>query len=134
MSEEIGKKLGNVSAEYASGVVEKLWERVKAVFSSDDEKTVLAQFEKYPDAAGKLVETHLEEKLKQDNQLAQELLELINAPGPDGKSSGAQIMNAGIAGIVYAPGANFSGATNVTISGVSYDRRSEQKTSKGDTH
>jgi hypothetical protein len=129
LSEEIGKTLGNLSAEYASGMVKRLWERVKAVFSSDDEKAVLAQFEKRPDAARALVESILQEKLGQDNQLAQELMELINAPGPDGKSTGAQIMQAGIAGIVDARGANFTNASGVTISGVTFGRDSEQKTS-----
>jgi len=129
LSEEMGKTLGNVSAEYASGVVKRLWERVKAVFSSDDEKTVLAQFEKRPDAAKTLVESILQEKLGQDSRLAQELMELINTPGPDGKSTGAQIMQAGIAGIVDARGANFAGASGVTISGVTVGHGSEQKTS-----
>ena len=127
LSEEMGKTLGNVSAEYASGVVKRLWERVKAVFSSDDEKTVLAQFEKRPDAAKALVESILQEKLGQDSRLAQELMELINTPGPDGKSTGAQIMQAGIAGIVDARGANFTHASGVTISGVTVGHGSEQK-------
>jgi len=116
--EEAGKTVGKTAADHAGEVSKKVWERVKSVFSSDEDKSILMQFEKRPEAAKSLVETILREKLESDSRLAQELSELVNTLSSDGKSTAAQIMHAGIAGIVDVRDTDFSHARGVTITGV----------------
>ena len=85
---------------------------------SDEEKSILVQFEKHPDAAKTLVEAILKEKLEKDKNLAQELDELINAESPDGKGTGVQIINSAITGTVFIKRSHIDG-TDHTITGVS---------------
>lgn len=118
LAEGLGEKLGEASAQHVTGTMGKIWERIKAIFSSDDDKQALAQFEKRPDAAKGLVEEILKEKLAQDGKLAQELTEILARPGPAGQGTGAIIGNAAIAAIIDARGADFSGTQGVTITGV----------------
>jgi hypothetical protein len=116
--EGMAGQVGKSTAEYGVGVAKQVWERVKAAFSSDDDQAAIEQFEKRPDAAKGLIEAVLKEKLEQDPVFAQELDKLVNGPGPDGKTSGAQIMHAGIAGIVDVRGANFMSSHGVYITAV----------------
>ncbi|NCC31903.1 MAG: hypothetical protein EOM24_07740 [Chloroflexia bacterium] len=118
LAEGMGEKLGESSAQQVTGVMSKIWARVKSVFTSDDDKSALAQLEKRPEAAKSLVEEILKEKLAQDPGLAQELSDLLSSAGPGGQSFGAIITGAEIAGIADARGANFAGASGVNISGV----------------
>ncbi len=67
-----------------------------------------------------MLKKKLEKKLESDPALAQELSDLVDKPVAGGVSTGAQIMNAHIAGIADARGANFSGARGVEIAGVKY--------------
>jgi len=119
IAEEVTGKLGKGAAEHVTGVASKVWDRVKSVFSSDTDKATLTQFEKYPEQARDLIIAVLQEKLEQDRHLAQELAELVDSPGPDGRSTtGAQIMRAGIAGIVDLRQADFSRARGINITAV----------------
>jgi len=109
IAKEVTNKVSQAAAQHATGVTAKVWNRVKAAFSSDPEdEATLAQFEKRPERAVPLVEDILKEKLEQDNQLAQDLDELVTSPSPDGAGDSLQIM-AGTVGIVYAQGADISG-------------------------
>ena len=116
--ESMAGQVGKSTAEYGAGGAKQLWERVKEAFSSDDDQEAIVQFEKRPDAAKGLVEAVLKEKFEKDPIFAQELDRLVNSTGPDGKTSGAQIMHAGIAGIIDARGANFTSAQGVHLTGV----------------
>lgn len=121
ISEEVGKSMGKSAADHVTGLSKRVWERVKAVFDSDTDKIILSEFRDDPVAAQALVKAKLTKKLEQDAALAEELDNLINAPGPLGLSSGAHIMNAHIAGILDARNADFSGSRGARLAGVMFD-------------
>lgn len=116
--EAMMEKLGETGAEPLIATTKKIWQRVKTAFGSEEEKATLAQFEKRPEDAQALIEALLKEKLEQDAALAQELSELVHAPVAGSTSTGAQIVQAAIAGILDLRGANFSGASHVHVAGV----------------
>lgn len=121
------EKLGETAAEPLIATTKKIWQRVKTAFSSEEEKATLAQFEKRPEAAQTLLAAMLKEKLEQDAALAQELSELVHAPVPGSTSTGAQIMQANIAGILDLRNADFSGASNVRLAGVMLNNSSRER-------
>jgi len=109
--EKIGDETGNKVIEAAQTV----WVKVKNLFSSDEKsKITFEQFEQYPEETKALIETLLKQKLQGDQQLAEELNKLINAPQGN-KQTNAQIMNAGIAGIVQV---NSISGSNIQVGGV----------------
>src|ERR1044072_8099393 len=115
IAEGLVGKVSEAATEEVTGITTKIWNRVKSAFSSEGEQFTLLQLNEAPDAAKPLVESILKKKLEQDPKLAEELNELIQKPIEGGSSTGAQIMNAHIAGIVDARGANFAGASGVEI-------------------
>ena len=125
--EAMMEKLGETAAEPLIATTKKIWQRVKTAFGSEEEKATLAQFEKRPEAAQPLIEALLKEKLEQDATLAQELTELVHAPMPGSTSTGAQIMQAAIAGILDLRGANFAGASHVRLAGVMINNASSER-------
>jgi hypothetical protein len=100
LAEEISERVSDVAAEHATSLASRAWDRVRSVFSSPKEQTKLELFEEEPDEYAAGIERTLREKLEQDPELARELQELIDAPSPDGSGTGAQIMQATVAGIV----------------------------------
>lgn len=122
MAHEATKEFGKVAGDHVIDVASKVWNRVTSVFSSPSDKTTLEQFEKYPEQAAPLLQAILKEKLEKDPQLQDELQKLVDSPSPDGKGTGAQIMNAMYAGILDARGANFSHAQNLRLSGLSIEQ------------
>jgi len=112
------EQLGKQAADYAGELTGKVWQTVTTAFSAPKEQTTLELFREDPDAMQTMLIKKLHEKLTQDENLAQTLDNLINQPGPDGATTGAQIMHAGIAGIADLRGANLSNAKGVVISGV----------------
>ncbi len=129
ISEGVAGKLGDAAAQHAAGLAQKIWDRVTGVFGSEKDKMALELFRDDPeDLQARMVKV-LRQKLEEDPALARELAEWINSPGPDGKSTGAQIMNAGTAGILDARGANFSGAQGVRLAGVMINNTSPRPAS-----
>jgi hypothetical protein len=118
IADKITEKLGGAAADQAVDVTKKVWDRVKSAFSSERDQHVLSEFEEEPEATKLLIETRLKKKLEQDPGLVEDLNRLINTPIPGGASTGAQIMNAHIAGILDARGANFSNSNNIKLAGV----------------
>ncbi|MBN1991180.1 MAG: hypothetical protein JW953_00640 [Anaerolineae bacterium] len=114
----VTEKVGEKAAEYAGELTGKIWVLVKSAFSSPKEQATVELFEENPDEMQAMMIKALQEKLAQDPTLAQQLAELMNQPGPDGASTGAKIMQAGIAGIADLRGANLSHAQGMDISGV----------------
>jgi hypothetical protein len=119
--EEMGNKLGEVSARKSVETFKKVWQRVKGVFKKED-KQVWAQFEKRPGAAKALVEEILKEKLEQDTELTWELSTLINQSITKDTSTGASISSAEIASILDLRGANFQNAQDVRLTGTSIEK------------
>lgn len=118
LTSAFSERLGAQAADYASQLTGKVWTLVTGAFSTPKEQTTLELFRENPDEMQALLVKQLHEKLRQDATLAQSLDDLIHQPGPDGASSGAQIMQAGIAGIADLRGANLAQAQNLTIGGV----------------
>jgi len=118
LAKKITERVGGAAADEAVEVTQKVWDRVKSAFSSERDQHVFSEFEGDPEAAKPLIEAKLKKKLDQDPSLAGDLQQLVNAPGHDGVSTGAQIMKAHIAGILDARGANFSNASNLKLAGV----------------
>jgi len=112
------ERIGVQAADYASELTAKVWNLATSAFSAPKEQTTLELFTEDPDEMQGLLIKKLHEKLTQDPTLAQTLADLINQPGPDGVTSGAQIMHAGIAGIADLRNANLSHVQGMTIAGV----------------
>lgn len=128
VAETLTEKGSQAAVTYVTEVAQKVWDRVTSAFSSDTDKATLAQLEEYPEAAQPLVEAVLKKKLEQDDQLAQELDQLVNTPGPEGQSASLLIKDVvGDVGVLYMPHANFQQAQNVRLAGV----MKEYKTSEG---
>jgi hypothetical protein len=117
VAEITSEKFGDAAAKAGTDVAQKVWIRIKSAFTSEKEKATLEQFEEFPDAAKPLVEAVLKKKLEEDPALRDDLDKLANTPLPGG-STGAQIMQAGIAGVVDLRGATISGSGQ-TFAGVS---------------
>ena len=126
----VTEKVSEQAGEYAKELTGKVWNLVTFAFSSPKEQTTLELFQENPDEMQEMLIKKLQEKLTQDPGLAQSLAELINQPSPDGATTGAQIMNAGIAGIADLRGANLSNAQNMTIGGVILDNKADLKPDK----
>jgi len=114
----VAEQVGQDAAKFAGELTGKVWNLVKSAFSSPKDEMTLTLFQENPEEMQAMLIKALQEKLAQDSKLAQSLAELINQPGPDGATTGAQIMNAGIAGIADLRGANLSQAKGTTIAGV----------------
>lgn len=112
---QVAEKIGSDVAEKIKGAATSIWSKVKTAFASDKDKATFEQFEEYPDESKALIETLLKKKLEQDAQLAEELDKIVNAVNPQNQQTNAQIMNAGIAGIVQI---NSLSGNNNQIGGV----------------
>ena len=112
------EQLGKQTADYAGALTGKLWTLITDAFSTPEEKPALELFRKNPNEMQAMLIKMLHEKLTKDATLAQTLDKLINQPGPDGATTGAQIMHAGIVGLADLRGANLSNAQGMTIAGV----------------
>jgi hypothetical protein len=105
------------AAEHVDKTAEEVWKRIQSAMSTPDEVALMKQFERFPVEAQALIKSVLAQKLHDEPDLASQLDKLVHSKGPDGVSAAAHIENAGIAAIVMAQGANFSGSTGVTVAG-----------------
>ena len=124
ISEVVGQQIGEKAGKYVTDLTGKVWNRVTSAFSSSEDQAIINLFQKNPNEMEAMLVKALQSKLEQDSSLAQALADLIETPGPDGQNTGAQIMNASVAGIADLRGANLSQATGFTISGVSINKDS----------
>lgn len=120
IAETLTEKVSGEAADQVTGIASTLWDRVKSLFTADKEEHVISDFKEEPDAAEALLISKLKKKLEKNPELARELSDLVNKPVAEGAGTGAQIMNAHIAGVADARGANFSGARGVEVVGVKY--------------
>lgn len=118
ITESFTKSLGEKTADYVTDITGKVWSTVTSAFQSSKEQTTLELFKENPEEMQELLIKKLHEKMSQDATFAQSVADLLNKPGPDGTTTGAQIMQAGIAGIVDLRNANLAQAQNLTIAGV----------------
>ena len=117
---KIGKELSGVlskaggdaveaATDAATGTVEKVWEKVKSLFSSGDDKVILDTFEKRPDAGAPMVQAVLEEKLAEDEEAASELKQLVESDIPGAGGVSLNNIMADVFGYVDARGAHVHG-------------------------
>ncbi|MCP4345896.1 MAG: hypothetical protein GY795_10270 [Desulfobacterales bacterium] len=118
IAKSVAELVSPEAAEYAGELTTKVWDTVTGAFSSPKEQSTLELFQDDPDEMQGMLTKKLLEKLDQEGGLAQTLSDLINEPGPDGASTGVQIMNAGIAGVVDLRGADLSHAQGTVVTGV----------------
>ncbi len=123
-AEALADKAGEASAEYTTGVARRIWDRVRGTFGSDKERTTLELFASDPETYQSALLKLLTEKLERDRALVQEFSELVETPGPDGQTAVVHIQSAGLAGVVYMPGADFRQSHGVQIIGAARNIRS----------
>ncbi len=73
--------VGKGAEAFAQGVGKSVWERIQSVFTSERDKNELENFRTEPEIYEGVLLKRLEEKLRQDEQLAQELHRLLYPPG-----------------------------------------------------
>lgn len=130
IAEKITEKAGETAADKAVSTTQKVWDKVKAMFSGEDE-AALQNFEKYDGAGEDLIIKILAKYLEENPSFAEELDDLVNPPKRNDKgdgSTGATVMKAHIAGIVDARNADFSNARDVNITGASVNDQKDKPT------
>lgn len=105
--DRIRSDVGEAAGEAVAGGVEKVWNRVKALFQrgSPREQGRWEDFEEHPEDNAKNIERTLVERLQAEPQEAEELQQLVHAPLPGaGGISLSQVMARDvIVGVVNAP-------------------------------
>lgn len=119
-ADSLSEKVSDAAADHVVESAPKLWQRVKDVFTADNDIITLGlldEFEKDPETYQAPIEKKLKQKLEADPKLAEEMDEIVQGPQAGGQSLGAQIVHAVNAGIVDLRGAHISGSGQ-TIAGV----------------
>jgi hypothetical protein len=116
----ISDQVGKQAAAHTEGLIGRLWAKVDGLFGggSEREQDTLAAFRDEPEVYAGAVEKILQRKLEQDPATAAEIQRMIDEPVPGTSMTGAQVWNAAVAGVVDLRQANFSRASNVSISAV----------------
>jgi hypothetical protein len=99
LAEQLSDDVGKATAEAATSVAGRVWNRVKEALSSSGEGAVVEQFEARPEASEKLLEEVLRERLVQDPQLVADLRALVEQDIEAGRDV-VQIFGHG--GVAYA--------------------------------
>ncbi len=100
--EEVEQRAGQNAGGFAVDTVAKLWQRVRSAVSSTDDKSVVDQFERRPEAAKTLLEDVLKEQLAKDEELAAALHELLQERAPASGQDVVQILDS--TGVVVVHG------------------------------
>lgn len=109
IGEKVTEEASSAAAEHVTTTSSALWNRLRSAFTDQKEQTALDLFEDDPEGLAATIERILVEKLRSDERLTADLSELVEAESPDGSGTGAQIMNAAIAGIIDLRGSRISG-------------------------
>jgi hypothetical protein len=115
LADAVSRESGTAAAGHAVDVAERLWQRVRSLFTGSDERQALEAFERFPEDLQKRVETMLRQRLEADTQLLSELTGLVTLPAPDGASTGVQVMRAHIAAVIDNRNAHISGGTFIGV-------------------
>ena len=112
LGEIISSDLGEEAAKKTVEVSEGLWDKVKSVFTSDDEKATLEKFDNEPDGYAGPMKDILADKLSEDPDLLSEVEELVNTPTGAGTVTEV-IGNKNIVSTINAQGAKLSGGSKI---------------------
>jgi hypothetical protein len=109
LESELGDRIGKAGAEKTTGILGKIRDRVRAMFTSDDDRATLKSFEKFPDSMRQPLEAELATKLADDPAAASQLQSLLDERlAETGGMSIGRIM-ADTVGIVDFRGGTISG-------------------------
>lgn len=112
---EIATKSGKSIAQHTLNVTEKIWERVKSVFSSEGDKVTLEYFEKNPEKFKEEMQECLSTKLKSDHELVHYLNDLAYSKLQGSDQTATQIVTTTIN--ITVTGNSFRNIDNVNIIG-----------------
>lgn len=132
---EAKKKFKEKTGEAIGVLSEQVWDKIKSVFTSDREKGTIQDFEEHPEETADLLIAKLKAKLKENQQFATELKNLMDEPLGDGEqTSGAQIMSAVNAAIIDMRNSDFRNAKDTNISAITFsDLKSDINKGHGDS-
>lgn len=119
---KIGEDVKATAGQLAAEGVEKVWHKVKSLFTSERDQQRWEDLEKYPEEAAPVMTRVLEEKLAENPEVAQELDELVHAEVPGSGGATLQNIMAENFGFVDARQAHISGGT---VAGVVVGKRRE---------
>jgi hypothetical protein len=120
IGEDVQAKAGQVAAEG----VEKVWNKVKSLFTSERDQKRWEDLEEYPEEAAPVITRVLEEKLAESPEVAQELDKIVHAEVPGSGGATLQNIMAEIFGFVDARHAQISGGQ---VAGVILGERRESR-------
>jgi hypothetical protein len=115
LASSVASQVGEAAADFASGVASKLWQRVKSIFTTDDERLTLTEFERHPAAAQPLFELKLRQRLEADADLARQLEDMVSERGPGGQTGEQIFNNSGV--LINLQNANLQRAHHFSIIG-----------------
>jgi hypothetical protein len=110
-ADAISDSFSDTAADHATGIAQRLWNRVRDAFGARGDEQAVADFEQHPDAARPLLEVKLADLLRDDPALAQELEGLVSQQDPATNQSALEIVNSSYVNLVNAPGATITGGT-----------------------
>jgi len=120
--EILADEVGEVAADHAVSVTKRIWRRVRLAFDSVQDKAVLDIFGERPQASAGLIAEILQEKLMEDEGLAEELERLVVSESPDGSGTAVQIVRTTVTHHVDVRNAQISGGV---VTGIITDLRQE---------
>jgi hypothetical protein len=109
IGDEIGKRIGGSGAEQTTSILGKIRTKIRAMFTSDDDRATLASFEKFPDDMKGPFERTLAAKLAEDPTAATELHTLLDERPPEAKGMSIGTIMADTVGVVDFRGGTISG-------------------------
>jgi hypothetical protein len=116
MLEQITDRAGEAAADGVAGVSTRLWDRVKGIFGGDPAgAAVLEEFERAPQEMQPAVEAMLAKRLRDDDEAAKELSQILDEPITGGQN--AVSLTGGIVGYVHAPNAVVHGILGGNVFG-----------------
>jgi hypothetical protein len=118
IADAVSRRFTDAAADETTKIAGTLWDRVKGLFDSDDERTIVELFENDPDGLARTVTEKLEAKLGQDERLARDIADLMGSDRRDQAAPATIMQQADVGAIINMPQADFRSASNFRIVGV----------------
>jgi hypothetical protein len=124
IAEAVTDKVSAAAADDTAGIAAALWKRIRGAFDSPEDQTTIKLFEEDPDGLARSLTKSLEAKLREDESLARELVELMEPARADQPAPATIMQQAGVAGVINMPHADFRESHGVRIVAVDQSGRS----------
>lgn len=112
LANKLGERIGDAAGGALAGTADRIWERIKSAFSSDRERQALENFAQDPELYAQPVEQLLDQKVREDPELAEDLRAMLEADVAGAGRPAWQIMGAN-AGVVTMDRPVFQGGEQV---------------------